>query len=170
MGLFSSSEKYNSLECLFRDQLQDVYDAENQLLDALPRMAEAATAEDLKSAFRNHLTETEKQIERLEKGFGSMKEAPKRKTCDAMKGLLSEGNDAINAKGSDEVRDAALICAAQRVEHYEIAVYGCLRNLASHLGMDASIGLLQTTLDEEGAADKALTSLAETGINAAAAS
>lgn len=167
MGLFSAT--YNTLDELFLDQLQDIYDAEHRLTEALPKMAGAAKSSQLKAAFESHLKETEQQVKRLEQVFELIGEKPERKTCAAMKGLISEGSEAINATGDEDVCDAALICAAQRVEHYEIAGYGCLRTLADRLGHAQVAKLLQQTLDEEGAADKKLTSIAQSSVNPQAA-
>ena len=169
MGLFTSKE-LDSLECLLIDQLQDVYDAEKRLLKALPKMADAASDPELANAFRSHLSETEEQVRRLEQAFRILNKEAKSKTCDAMKGLISEGDEVVNAKGSHEVKDAALIAAAQRVEHYEIAAYGTIRTLARQLGYEDMAQLLQQTLDEEGEADHKLTDLAESRINAQAKS
>ncbi|TWT42792.1 hypothetical protein KOR42_46470 [Thalassoglobus neptunius] len=169
MGLFTR-EKLETLECLFDDQLEDLYDAEHRLTEAIPQMADKATATDLKDAFKTHLKETQIQVERLETIFELRGKDPKRKTCDAMKGLVSEGEDVIKAKGDPDVIDAALIAAAQRVEHYEMAGYGTLRNLAQRLGMHEAADLLQQTLDEESDADSKLTSIATNQVNAAAAS
>jgi ferritin-like metal-binding protein YciE len=164
MGLFTSTE-FNSLEQLFIDQLQDLYDAEHRITDALPKMAEAATSPQLAQAFRDHLQETERQIERLERVFETVGQPAKRKTCDAMKGLVSEGSEVINASGDGDVRDAALIAAAQRVEHYEMAGYGTVRTFARRLGLTEAEELLQATLDEEGATDHKLTAIAESFVN-----
>jgi ferritin-like metal-binding protein YciE len=164
MGLFTSTE-FNSLEQLYIDQLQDLYDAEHRLTEALPKMADAAASPQLAQAFRDHLQETERQIERLERVFEIAGVAPKRKTCDAMKGLVSEGSEIINAAGDADVKDAALIAAAQRVEHYEMAGYGTVRTFARRLGHHEAEELLQATLDEEGAADHKLTAIAETVVN-----
>lgn len=164
MGLFTSTE-FDSLECLFIDQLQDIYDAEQRLTNALPKMAEAASDAQLRGAFRHHLTETRNQVERLEKVFEKLGKKAESKTCEAMKGLIAEGEEMINAKGDERVRDAALIAAAQRVEHYEIAAYGTVRNLAQRLGHDEIASLLQETLEEEGAADHKLTEIAEASVN-----
>jgi ferritin-like metal-binding protein YciE len=164
MGLFTS-ETFNSLDELFKDQLEDLYDAEHRLTEALPKMEKAADSAQLAQAFRHHLQETERQIERLERVFEIIEQQPKRKTCDAMKGLISEGDAVVNANGSADVRDAALIAAAQRVEHYEIAGYGTLRNFAERLGLSEAAELLQQTLDEEGAADKKLTDIAVSSVN-----
>ncbi len=168
MGLFSSTE-FKDLKCLFIDQLQDIYDAENRLTKALPKMAEKASDPELKSSFQQHLQETREQAERLERVFEMIDEKAETKTCEAMKGLIKEGDEVINATGDETVIDAALIAAAQRVEHYEMAAYGCLRNLAERLGIPQAAELLQQSLDEEGNADKILTELAEGSINREAA-
>jgi ferritin-like metal-binding protein YciE len=168
MGLFTCTQ-FDNLDDLLCDQLQDLYDAEQQLTKALPEMAEAAKSPQLKQAFQSHLRETQNHVNRIEQVFRLMGKEPKSKTCDAMKGLVSEGNHVIKAKGDDDVRDAALIAAAQRVEHYEIASYGTARSLARRLGLEQAAELLQTTLDEEGATDKKLTQLAERSINPEAA-
>jgi ferritin-like metal-binding protein YciE len=168
MGLFSGLN-LDSFETLFIDQIEDLYDAERRIVKALPKMVDAAHNEGLKSAFRQHLGETENQVTRLERVFESMGRSAGAKSCEAMKGLIAEGEEVINADGDPEVKDAALIAAAQRVEHYEIAGYGCARNFAQRLGRYDAARLLQETLDEEGAADKKLTLLAELGINQEAA-
>jgi ferritin-like metal-binding protein YciE len=159
----------NSLEDLFVLEIEDLYDAETRLTKALPKMAEAAHDKQLKSAFQSHLKETEKQVERLETIFSKLGKKPRRETCDAMKGLISEGEDIIKADGDAAVKDAAMIGAAQRVEHYEIAAYGTARTLAQRLNQSEAARLLQETLDEESAADKKLTGIAESSINAQAA-
>lgn len=164
MGLFTS-KKFNTLEELFVAQLHDLYDAEQQLTMALPKMRDAANSTPLKEAFAHHLTETERQVERLEEVFRMIGEEPKRETCAAMKGLIAEGEEMINAKGDPAVLDAGLIAAAQRVEHYEMAGYGTARTLAKRLGHLNAAELLQDTLDEEGAADEKLTEVAETYAN-----
>lgn len=168
MGLFSSMT-LNSLDDLFLVQIQDLYDAEQRLTKALPKMAEAATNKQLKSAFKKHLRETEEHVTRLEKVFSIIGKTAKSETCEAMKGLIAEGDEAIKAGGDDTVRDAALIAAAQRVEHYEMAGYGTVRTLAEELGQTEIARILQQTLDEEGACDKTLTEIAESRINAKAA-
>lgn len=168
MGLFTSTT-FDSLDTLFIDQLQDIYDAEQRLTQALPKMASAAASPQLKNAFEQHLNETRRQIERLERCFELIGEEPKAKTCEAMKGLIAEGDEVVQAKGDDDVRDAALIAAAQRVEHYEIAAYGTARTFAQRLGHSEVAELLQQNLDEEGATDKKLTGLAEATINRQAA-
>lgn len=152
----------STLEDLFVDELKDLYSAENQLLTAIPKMAKAATSKDLKAGFEKHLKQTEGHVSRLEQIFDAMDASPKGKKCKAMEGLVEEGAEVIKEKMEPEVKDAALIAAAQRVEHYEMAGYGCVRTYAQLLGNDKAAKLLQQTLDEEGDTDKALTKLAET--------
>ncbi len=164
MGLFSSVT-LNSLDDLFVLQIQDLYDAEQRLTKALPKMAEAASSKQLKAAFQKHLRETEQHVSRLEKVFSILGLSAKSETCEAMKGLIAEGDEAISAGGDPSVRDAALIAAAQRVEHYEMAGYGTVRTLAEQLGHKEAARLLQETLDEEGACDKTLTEIAESRVN-----
>ena len=161
--------KLESLRELLVDELKDLYSAENQLVKALPKMAKAAASPELKAAFEEHLEETKGQVERLVTIFEQLEGSPKGKKCKAMEGLVEEGSEFIDADGEDSVKDAALICAAQKVEHYEIASYGCARTFATLLGLDEVAELLQETLDEEGNADKKLTELAETVINVEAA-
>ena len=129
MGLFTSSAALNSFDEMFEEQLQDLYDAEQRLTSALPKMAAAAHNSSLKSAFEEHLRQTEQQVKRLEQVFKQCGKSAKTKTCHAMKGLIEEGSEIINGSGDPEVKDAALIAAAQRVEHYEIAAYGSARTL-----------------------------------------
>jgi ferritin-like metal-binding protein YciE len=155
----------DSLMDLYVDELKDLYNAENQLLKALPKMARKASAPELKRAFQDHLTQTQGHVERLDRIFKGLGEKPTGKTCKAMKGLVEEGKEIIEEDGDDSVLDAALIGAAQRVEHYEIAGYGVVRTFASLLGEENAVGLLQRTLNEEGETDKKLTALAETIIN-----
>lgn len=152
-----------TLEKLFIHELKDLYNAENQLLKALPKMVDAASNKDLKDGFEHHRKETEEHVRRLEQVFEDLNGQPGGEKCNAMEGLISEGDEIIQMDGEASVKDAALIAAAQRVEHYEIAGYGTARTLAKHLGNDKAAQLLQKTLDEEGAADKKLTSLAESG-------
>ena len=135
MALFTSTE-FNNLEELFYDELQDLYDAEQRLTKAIPKMAEAAGCSELKQAFEHHLQETKNQVTRLERVFSLLGKEAKTKTCEAMKGLVSEGEEIIKAKGDADVKDAALIAAAQRVEHYEMAGYGSARNFAMRLGLE----------------------------------
>jgi ferritin-like metal-binding protein YciE len=168
VGLFS--ESLDDFDDLFMHQLKDVYDAEMQLIDALPLMAGAARSPELKRAFVQHLAETREQARRLEGVFARLQKDVDRQTCPAMKGLIKEGSEAINASGDDDVRDAALIASAQRVEHYEIAAYGTLRTLARTVGLEDIAGIFQQTLDEEGRTDKLLTQIAESRVNLAAAS
>jgi len=137
-------------------------------VDALPKMEEAAKAADLKSAFQSHLAETKGHVNRLEQAFKLLEAKPKRETCEAMKGLVKEGEKVVDASGDPDIKDAALIAAAQRVEHYEIAGYGSARNFAQRCGRNDVASLLQETLDEEGNADKKLTAIAESSVNARA--
>jgi ferritin-like metal-binding protein YciE len=168
MGLFNKT--YNTMEDLFWDQIKDLYDAELRIAEALPKMAEAATCPHLKAAFTTHHKETQQQVERLETIFRTCDREPERETCQATKGLIAEGSEIISANGDSDVRDAGLIAAAQRVEHYEIAGYGTARNLAQRCGLSRVAELLQQTLDEEGSTDKKLTEIATSHVNAAAAS
>jgi ferritin-like metal-binding protein YciE len=168
MGWFTSTE-LDSLDALFLDQLQDLYDAEQHLVQALPKMASAAHQPGLKEAFQNHLRETQTHGQRLERVFQALGQSVRAKTCEAMKGLVAEGQEAIDAKGNPDGKDAALIAAAQRVEHYEIAACGTARTFARRLGKQSAVVLLDETLAEEKAADQKLTQLAEAGINQKAA-
>jgi len=155
----------DSLKDLYVEELKDLYNAENQLLKALPRMARKASSPDLRAAFEEHLGQTERQVNRLEKIFKGLGEKPTGKTCKAMKGLVEEGKEIIEEDGDGAVLDAALIGAAQKVEHYEIASYGTARTFASLLGEEDAVTALQKTLDEEAATDKKLTALAESLVN-----
>lgn len=155
----------DSLMNLYVDELKDLYNAENQLLKALPKMARKASAPELKRAFQDHLTQTQGHVDRLEKIFKGLGEKPTGKTCKAMKGLVEEGKEIMEEEGDDAVLDAALIGAAQKVEHYEIAGYGVARTFASLLGEEDAVATLQRTLNEEGETDKKLTSIAESAIN-----
>jgi len=146
---------------LFRDQLEDLYDAEKQIIQALPKMSEAASNEELKAAFDEHLQQTREQVKRLDRVFKSIGEKPKGKTCEGMQGLLKEGEKMIAEIPQSPVRDAALIGAAQKVEHYEISGYGTARTMAEMLGQQDSAELLEETLDEEKATDDTLTEIAE---------
>lgn len=158
----------DSLHDLYVDELKDIHSAERQLLRALPRMAKAAESPELRSAFESHLKETEKQVERLDKIFAELEKKATGKKCKGMEGLIEEGKEMMEEEADPAVMDAALIAAAQRVEHYEIAAYGCVRNYAELLGYSSAARLLQQSLDEEEAADKKLSQLAEGGINEAA--
>ena len=166
MGLLSS--EYNTLNELFFDELKDIYDAEKRLCDALPKMAESAHNADLKNAFNEHLRETEMHCSRLERVFGALGQEPARKTCAGIKGIIGEGDDMVSATGDPNVHDAGLIAAAQRVEHYEMAVYGTLRTFAEQLGLADVATTLEQTLEEEKNADAKLTEIAEQHINAMA--
>jgi ferritin-like metal-binding protein YciE len=145
----------------FLEELADIYDAEKQLLKALPKMAQAAQHEDLRRAFEEHLEQTEGQVERLEQVFEVIGEEPKGKGCKAMEGMVREGDELIKERKGD----AALICAAQKVEHYEIASYGSLQSWARLLGEEEAADLLEETLDEERDTDERLTEVAESAIN-----
>lgn len=164
MALFTSTE-FNSFQDLFREQIEDLYDAEHRLTEALPKMADAAHSSQLKQAFQDHLTETQGHVSRLEQIFRALNTDPKRTTCQAMKGLVSEGEEMIKAKGDPDIKDAALIAAAQRVEHYEISGYGSARAFARRLGLNQAVNLLQQTLEEEKAADEKLNRIAESSVN-----
>ena len=157
--------KLNTLKTLYINELRDLYNAENQLLKALPKMAKAASSEELKDVFQKHLEQTKSHVERLEEVFGEIGEKPKGKTCRAMKGLIEEGSEILHEDGEDSVIDAGIIVAAQKVEHYEIASYGSVRTFAQLLGKDRSAELLQTTLDEESETNEALNQLAEGIVN-----
>ncbi len=158
----------DSLEKLFLEELKDVYNAEKQILRALPRMAKAAESPELSQAFTHHLKETEGQVQRLERIFRELGQAARGKKCKGMEGLLEEGKEVLEEEGEAAVIDAALIASAQRVEHYEIAAYGCLRTYASLLGYSEAEQLLGQNLREEEAADKKLTQIGESGVNQAA--
>jgi len=169
MGLFSKSMTLNSFDELLVEQLEDLYDAEQRLVSALPKMATAAHSTALKAAFQEHLPQTQGQVSLLEQVFRQLGKSASAKTCEAMKGLITEGEEVVSASGDPNVKDAALIAAAQRVEHYEIAGYGTARTFAERLGRREAARLLQETLDEEAATDKKLTALAEQSINPRAA-
>jgi len=151
----------NNLRELYISELQDLYDAENQLIEALPKMAEASTSPDLRKGFEAHLTQTRGHAERLESIFAGLGEEPKRKKCKAMKGLVAEGGEMIDEDFEGPVKDAGLIGAAQRVEHYEIAAYGTVRTFAQILGDQQGVKLLSQTLEEEKETDEKLNQLAE---------
>jgi ferritin-like metal-binding protein YciE len=160
--------KMESLKDLYLEQLRDLYDAETQLIEALPKMAEAAASSDLKEAFREHLRQTREHVVRLERMFSALGERPEGHACQGMKGLIKEGLEMIKASGEPEVIDAGLIAAAQRVEHYEIAGYGTVRTYAEIFGADEAVRMLDKTLQEEEETDDRLTELAESHINAEA--
>lgn len=159
----------NTLRDLLIDELQDIYSAENQLVKALPKMAKSATNDQLKAGIEAHLEQTRGHVDRLDHCFQLLGEKAKSKTCQAMKGLVEEGEEAIKEKAPDPIRDAMIIGAAQRVEHYEIAAYGTARAFAQTLGEREVASLLQQTLDEEGDTNKKLTVLAGTVNNEAKA-
>jgi len=152
----------NTLRELYISELQDLYDAEHQLIEALPKMAEASNSAQLRAGFEAHLQQTRGHAERLERVFGSLGEEAKRKKCKAMKGLVAEGSEMIDEDFEGAVKDAGLIGAAQRVEHYEIAAYGTARTFAEILGNQEGVSLLGQTLEEEKETDEKLSELAET--------
>jgi len=160
--------KMKNLQDLLIDQLRDVYDAEKQLLKALPKMAEAAGAPELRQAFEHHAEQTEGQIDRLRQVSEQLGFNLKRKSCAAMAGLMEEGQEIMDLKADADVKDAGLIAAAQKAEHYEIAAYGCLCSWAQQLGHSEAVALLQETLHEEKNTDQLLTRLAEASVNVAA--
>lgn len=163
--------KLRTLKDLLVDQLKDLYDAEEQLTKALPKLAKAATSPELREAFQHHFGETEGHVKRLKQVFTQLGSKAEAKHCKAMEGLIKEGEEILKQKSSANpaVLDAGLIAAAQKVEHYEIGSYGTARSFAKLLGEDEAAELLQETLDEEGEADKTLTSIAENSINVEAA-
>jgi ferritin-like metal-binding protein YciE len=154
----------NTLNDLFLEQLQDLYSAETQLVEALPKMASASSNEELRDAFEHHLAETRGHVKRLTQIFDQLGESPGTEVCKGMQGLIKEGAEVLKLKGHPAVIDAALIAAAQRVEHYEIAAYGTVKTLADQLDKDDAKSLLDDTLDEEGKADKLLTKIATGGL------
>jgi ferritin-like metal-binding protein YciE len=157
--------KIETLRDLYVEQLQDLYSAETQLVAALPKMAEGASNTQLRTAFEEHLAQTRTQVNRLEQIFQQLGVEPGGHTCKGMEGLIKEGEEMIKAKGDSAAIDAGLIAAAQRVEHYEIAGYGCVRTYANLLGEQQAVSMLQQTLDEEAMTDQQLTDLAEHVIN-----
>jgi ferritin-like metal-binding protein YciE len=150
---------FTTVEQLFIEELKDLLSAETQITKTLPRLIEAAQSEELKSAFDHHLKETEGHVERLEKAFKILGKSPKSKACDGMKGILAEGSEMLHDTAAGDIRDVALIAAAQRVEHYEMAAYGTVRAYAEDLGQPEIAELLEETLKEEKAADKKLTEI-----------
>jgi ferritin-like metal-binding protein YciE len=157
-----------SLDDVLEEELKDLYSAEKQLVEALPDIVEAASSEELQDAISEHLEETRGHVKRLEEVFQAIGIQPESEHCDGMEGLISEGSEVAEADGDGDARDAALIGAAQRVEHYEIAAYGTARSLAQQLGHADAAKLLNQTLDEESAADEKLTKIAEKSVNRAA--
>ena len=150
---------------LFLDQLADIYNAEQQLTKALPKMAKAAESDELREAIEQHLEETEEHVSRLEQVAESLGESLKKKTCRAMKGLIEEGEDIVSEQKNSSALDAGIIAAAQKVEHYELATYGTLATWAEQMGHDEAVKLLRQTEDEEAAADEKLTEVAESIAN-----
>ena len=160
--------KVDSLKKLYIHSLKDLYNAENQILKALPKMEKAAHSKDLKQGFREHLQQTRAQVDRLDRIFDGLGMSPNGVKCQAIEGLIEEGEEAIKEIDEPEVRDAGLIAAAQKVEHYEIASYGTARAYARMLGDEKAVELLTDSLEEESATDDRLTELAMSGINQAA--
>ena len=158
-----ASEKH--LQELFHDTLKDIYFAEKKILSALPKMAKAAQSKGLKAAFQKHETETEEHVARLEKVFEEIDEPARGKTCDAITGIIEEGQEIMKEFKGTPALDAGLLAAAQAVEHYEIARYGTLKTWAAELGLTGSVKLLETTLSEEKKTDETLTKLAESEVN-----
>jgi ferritin-like metal-binding protein YciE len=154
-----------TLQDLYKEELKDIYSAENQLIKALPNVAKGSTDPKLQKAIRDHLGQTEQHAKRIEDIFKDLEGKPAGKHCKAMEGLLEEGAEVLKEDGADEVRDAALIGAAQRVEHYEMAAYGTARAHAELLGYSEHAKILQMTLDEEEAANDKLTEIAESSVN-----
>jgi ferritin-like metal-binding protein YciE len=154
-----------TLQKLLVHELKDLYSAEKQLLQALPRMAKAATNPELRRAFETHEKQTQEHVRRIEQCFKELEGSPSGKKCKGMEGLVEEGKEILEEEMPEALRDAALIGAAQRVEHYEIAAYGTVRELAERLGLSGAARLLQQTLDEEGETDKLLTRIAEKSVN-----
>ncbi|HEX3544301.1 MAG TPA: ferritin-like domain-containing protein [Candidatus Acidoferrum sp.] len=152
--------EHQALRELYVDELKDIYNAENQLVKALPKMAKAATSDELRTGFEEHLEQTRGHVQRLEQIFKELGEKPSGKKCKGMEGLVAEGQEMMGEDFEDDVMDAALISAAQRVEHYEIAAYGTVRTYAELLGEDTAVQLLEQTLEEEKETDQKLTDMA----------
>jgi ferritin-like metal-binding protein YciE len=150
---------------LFHDALKDIYFAEKKILTALPKMAKAAQSDELRAAFQKHEHETEEHVARLEKVFAEIDEAPRGKTCDAVIGIIEEGQEVMKEFKGKPALDAGLLAAAQAVEHYEIARYGTLKTWAAELGLDQAVKLLDATLAEEKKTDETLSKLAQSGVN-----
>jgi ferritin-like metal-binding protein YciE len=155
---------FHSLEDALQEQLADLHSAETQLVTALPKMAQAASHEELREAFQHHLEETRGHLARVEEALGELGVSPPTEVCKGMQGLIAEGEEMLSAPGDPMAKEAALIGAAQRVEHYEIAAYGTARQLADDCGFDGIKDLMDQTLDEESAADKTLTKIATGGM------
>ncbi|CDX40102.1 ferritin-like domain-containing protein [Mesorhizobium sp. WSM4935] len=165
MATKRSSEASNGLESLFVDGLKDIYYAEKKILKTLPKMAKAASAEEVSAAFEKHRVETEGHVDRLEKVFEILGKPARGKTCPAIDGIIEEGSEILEEYKNEPALDAGLVAAAQSVEHYEIARYGTLIAWAEQLGLKEALPLLRDTLKEESATDEALTKLGESGAN-----
>jgi ferritin-like metal-binding protein YciE len=159
----------DSLQALLEEELKDIYDAEKQLTKALPKLAKKASSPDLKAGFEAHLRQTEEQIDRLEQVFEQLEMPAKGKPCKGMKNLIAEGDEMIREAENDDTRDAVMIAAAQKVEHYEIASYGTVKTWAQLLGKDDVASLLEESLEEEKETDQKLTAIAESYVNREAA-
>jgi ferritin-like metal-binding protein YciE len=159
------ASKLRTLDDLYTDMLKDLYSAEKQLVKALPKLAKNAQSPDLQKAFQEHLKQTERHVERIERIFSDLGGSPRGEKCVGMEGLVAEGNELLQEDTDPDVLDAGLIAAAQKVEHYEIASYGTVRTWAERLGHNSAAQLLQQTLDEEGDANKKLTEIAESHVN-----
>ena len=163
--IMETNMKLKDMNGLLTHEVKDLLHAEKQLIKALPKMAKAASSATLRQAFEDHLDETKLHVDRLEKVCEHLGIAARGEKCEAMAGLVEQGQEIIDAEGDDDVRDPALIAAAQRVEHYEMAGYGAARSFAEQLGLSEVANLLQQTLDEEGAANENLTSIALDSVN-----
>ncbi len=161
--------KINTLQDLYIEELQDLYSAENQIIKALPKVIDECTSDELRSALEDHLDQTKEQVERLDQIFENLDETPKGKKCAAMEGLVKECQETISEDMKEDIKDAAIIASCQRIEHYEIAVYGTVCTFAKLLGREDDLDLLGQTLDEEKEADETLTDIAENTINIEAA-
>jgi ferritin-like metal-binding protein YciE len=153
------------LDALFHDTLKDIYFAEKKILTALPKMAKAAQSEELRAAFEKHESETEGHVERLEQVFEMIGKKPQGKTCEAILGIIEEGQEIMKEYKGSPALDAGLLAGAQAVEHYEISRYGTLKTWAEELGLDQAAALLEATLEEEKATDETLTEIAESVVN-----
>jgi ferritin-like metal-binding protein YciE len=169
-GIFKSAGgQLNSLQDLFVGELRDIYNAENQILKALPKLSKAASNQELKDAFRQHEQQTRTHVQRLEQIFQTLNTKATGEGCEGMEGLIDEGQELLWTKAKPDVRDAGLICCAQKVEHYEVAAYGTLRTWARQLGHQEAARLLEQTLNEEKSTDQGLTRIAEGMVNLQAA-
>jgi len=157
--------RIESMEDLFLAQIEDLYDAEERLVKALPKIADACSTVELRSAFEEHVQQTKGQVQRLQQVFSEVGKSAKGRTCDAMKGLIKESEEIIDDVRQSPIRDAGLIAIGNRIEHYEMACYGTAREMAKNLGLNRSVDLLQQTLEEEKRADAKLTQIAEQRVN-----